>query len=452
MYQGWLRLPLKKVELSLMETIRIEKNIPVVGRYDVVVCGGGPAGFIAAIAAARKGASVALVEQYGFLGGMATTSYVAPLSVFTYKGRKVIGGIPWEFIERLEELGGGLIEKPLGNVAFDPELYKLLCQRMVLEAGVKLYLHSYLSGCVCGDGRISQVIIENKSGSQALEAAVFIDCTGDADLAYMAGVPMQDKSGRPLQPMSSYFILNGVDTDSPMVREAMHHNKQGENCYCLPMRKKMLELQEELDIPDFGGPWYCTTLHDGCVAVNVTRVSADACDAEQLSAAECSLREDCFRMAGIFRKLFPEFRNCYVASVAVNGGVRETRNIKGMHVISAQEYLNAFHYEDSISRGAHPIDIHASKGASQSVTFLEEPAYVPYRALIAEGFPNLLVAGRCLSADRVAFASLRVQASCMGSGQAAGVAAALASASGVAVQDVDVPSLVAELKDMGAQL
>ena len=435
-----------------METIRIEKNIPVVGRYDVVVCGGGPAGFIAAIAAARKGASVALVEQYGFLGGMATTSYVAPLSVFTYKGRKVIGGIPWEFIERLEELGGGLIEKPLGNVAFDPELYKLLCQRMVLEAGVKLYLHSYLSGCVCGDGRISQVIIENKSGSQALEADVFIDCTGDADLAYMAGVPMQDKSGRPLQPMSSYFILNGVDTDSPMVREAMHHNTQGENCYCLPMRKKMLELQEELDIPDFGGPWYCTTLHDGCVAVNVTRASADACDAEQLSAAECSLREDCFRMAGIFRKLFPEFRNCYVASVAVNGGVRETRNIKGMHVISAQEYLNAFHYEDSISRGAHPIDIHASKGDSQSVTFLEEPAYVPYRALIAEGFPNLLVAGRCLSADRVAFASLRVQASCMGSGQAAGVAAALASASGVSVQDVDVPALVAELKDMGAQL
>ena len=263
---------------------------------------------------------------------------------------------------------------------------------------------------------------------------------------------MQDKSGRPLQPMSSYFILNGVDTDSPMVREAMHHNKQGENCYCLPMRKKMLELKEELDIPDFGGPWYCTTLHDGCVAVNVTRVSADACDAEQLSAAECSLREDCFRMAGIFRKLFPEFRNCYVASVAVNGGVRETRNIKGMHVISAQEYLNACHYEDSISRGAHPIDIHASKGASQSVTFLEEPAYVPYRALIAEGFPNLLVAGRCLSADRVAFASLRVQARCMGSGQAAGVAAALASASGVAVQDVDVPALVAELKNMGAQL
>lgn len=435
-----------------MDTVRVEKEIAVAGKYDVVVCGGGPAGFIAAIAAARKGASVALVEQYGFLGGMATSSYVAPLSVFTYKGRKVIGGIPWEFIERLEQMGGGLIEKPLGNVAFDPELYKLLCQRMVLEAGVKLYLHSFLSGCVAAEGRIRQVIIETKGGTRALEAKEFIDCTGDADLAYMAGVPMQDKSGRPLQPMSSYFILNGVDTDSPMVREAMHHNKQGENCYCLPMRKKMLELQDALDIPDFGGPWYCTTLHDGCVAVNVTRTAANACDADQLSEAECRLREDCFRMAEIFRRLFPEFRNCYVAAVAVNGGVRETRNIKGLHVISAEEYLNAYHYEDSVSRGAHPIDIHAPKGAAQSVTFLEEAAYVPYRALMAEGFPNLLVAGRCLSADRVAFASLRVQASCMGTGQAAGVAAAMAAAAGVSVQDVDIDALVDELKEMGTQL
>lgn len=435
-----------------MKTVSIQKEIPVAGTYDVVVCGGGPAGFIAAIAAAREGASVALVEQYGFLGGMATTSFVAPLSVFTYKGKKVIGGIPWEFIERLEQMGGGLIEKPLGNVAFDPEMYKLLCQRMVLEAGVKLYLHSYLSGCLVENGSVSQVIIENKSGSQAIDGKVFIDCTGDADLAAFAGVPMQDKSGRQLQPMSSYFILNGVDTESPMVKEAMHHNKQGENCYCLPMREKLLELQEQLDIPTFGGPWYCTTLHKGCVAVNVTRTAADACNAEQLTEAECVLREDCFRMAEIFRQLFPEFKDSYIASVAVNGGVRETRNIIGMHVISAEEYLHAYHYEDSISRGAHPIDIHSEKGASQSVTFLEQPAYVPYRALIAENFPNLLVAGRCLSADKVAFASLRVQASCMGTGQAAGVAAAFSAKSGKAVQDIDVPALVERLSEIGAQI
>ena len=121
-----------------VRSIEISKQVPIVGNYDVVVCGGGPAGFIAAIAAARSGAKTAVVEQYGFLGGMATMGLVTPLSVFTYNNEKVIGGIPWEFIERLEKMGGCIIEKPLGNVAFDPELYKLLCQQMMLEAGVRV--------------------------------------------------------------------------------------------------------------------------------------------------------------------------------------------------------------------------------------------------------------------------------------------------------------------------
>ena len=142
------------------KTLTIEKKVPVVGEYDVVVCGGGPAGFIAAVAAAREGAKTAIIEQYGFLGGMATAGYVTPLSVFTYSGELVIGGIPWEFVNRLEEMGGGYIEKPLGNIAFDPEVYKLCMQRMALEAGITLYMHSYLSGCVAKEGKIEQVIIE----------------------------------------------------------------------------------------------------------------------------------------------------------------------------------------------------------------------------------------------------------------------------------------------------
>ena len=170
------------------ETIQLKKEVVVADHYDVVVCGGGPAGFIAAIAAARSGARTALVEQYGFLGGMATSSYVAPLSVFVYNDELVVGGIPWEFVNRLQDMGGGYIEKPLGNVAFDPEVYKLCCQRMVLEAGVELYLHSYLSGCTVQDNVITHIHIENKSGTQALAAKVFIDATGDGDLAYMAGL------------------------------------------------------------------------------------------------------------------------------------------------------------------------------------------------------------------------------------------------------------------------
>ncbi len=434
------------------KTLTIEKRVPVAGEYDVAVCGGGPAGFIAALAAAREGAKTAIIEQYGFLGGMATAGYVTPLSVFTYSGELVIGGIPWEFVKRLEEMGGGYIEKPLGNIAFDPEIYKLCMQRMALEAGITLYMHSYLSGCIAHDGRIEQAIIENKNGTEAVSSKIFIDATGDGDLAFMAGVPMQPREDAPLQPLSTYFILAGVDTASPLISEAMHHNRQGVNCHCLPIRERLLELADELDIPDFGGPWFCTTLHDGCIAVNMTRTAADACDNRDYTRAECRLREDVFRMAKILRENFEEFRNCYVSAVAPQAGVRETRRILGVHTITADEYLNAYRYDDSISRGAHPIDIHASKGATQIARFLEKPAFVPYRALIAEKFPNLLVAGRCLSADRQAFASLRVQASCMGTGQAAGVAAAQCAKSGIAVQNADIAALVAKLKELGAAL
>ncbi len=436
-----------------MKNITVSKSVPVVGSYDVVVCGAGPAGVIAAIAAAREGVSVALVERFGFLGGMATAGLVMPLSVFTYQNKRVIGGIPWEFLERLEAMGGGYIKKPLGNVAFDPELYKLCMQRMVLEAGVTLYMNSYLTGTVVDkDGKVECVVIENKNGAEAIEAKVFIDCTGDADLAAMAGVKMQPMNGEPLQPLSTYFILAGVDTSSPLIAEAMHHNKQGVNCHCLPIREYLLEHAEELNIPEFGGPWFCTTLHEGCVAVNMTRTAADACDNRDYTAAECRLREDVYRMADVLRNNFAEFKNCYVASVATQAGIRETRRIKGVHTMTAEEYMSGFKYEDSISRGAHPIDIHASKGSSQVAHFLEQAAYVPYRALIAQNYPNLLVAGRCLSADRKAFASMRVQASCMGTGQAAGVAAAMAAKCSCDVQNVDVEALVARLKQIGAAL
>lgn len=436
-----------------MKNITVSKSVPVVGSYDVVVCGAGPAGVIAAIAAAREGASVALVERFGFLGGMATAGLVMPLSVFIYQNKRVIGGIPWEFIERLEAMGGGYIEKPLGNVAFDPELYKLCMQRMVLEAGVTLYMNSYLTGTVVGtEGRVECVVIENKNGSEVLEAKVFIDCTGDADLAAMAGVEMQPMNGEPLQPLSTYFILAGVDTSSPLIAEAMHHNKQGVNCHCLPIREYLLEHAEELNMPEFGGPWFCTTLHEGCVAVNMTRTAADACDNRDYTAAECRLREDVYRMADVLRNNFAEFKNCYVASVATQAGIRETRRIKGVHTMTAEEYMSGYRYEDSISRGAHPIDIHATKGSSQVTHFLEQAAYVPYRALIANNYPNLLVAGRCLSADRKAFASMRVQASCMGTGQAAGVAAAMCAKVGCSVQSVDIGALVERLKALGAAL
>ena len=434
----------------MKSSVLITKNAPIVGEYDVVVCGGGPAGFIAAIAAARNGARTALVERYGFLGGMATMGYVNPVSVFTYNDSQVVGGIPWEFVQKLENMGGGFIEKPLGNVAFEQEHYKLLAQRMTLEAGVDLYMHSYLSGCVMDGGRISQVIIENKNGTEALSSKVFIDCTGDGDLAALASVEMQPDEGAPLQPLSSYFILRGVDLDTPMMQEAIRHNKQGENCHCLPVREKLLERKEELGIPEFGGPWFCRTGQDGVVTVNMTRTAGNAIDNRDFVRAECVLREDAFRMAALLKDNFDEFKDSYLIAVSVQGGIRETRRIKGVHTITADEYVTAYHYHDSIARGAHPIDIHVASGPAQNITFLKTPAYVPYRALIAPTHSNLIVAGRCLSADKKAFASLRVQASCMDMGQAAGTAAAMAAGSGLPVQEVNTELLVAKLREQGS--
>lgn len=434
----------------MKSSVLITKNAPIVGEYDVVVCGGGPAGFIAAIAAARNGARTALVERYGFLGGMATMGYVNPVSVFTYNNSQVVGGIPWEFVQKLENMGGGFIEKPLGNVAFEQEHYKLLAQRMTLEAGVDLYMHSYLSGCVMDGGRISQVIIENKNGTEALSSKVFIDCTGDGDLAALASVEMQPDEGAPLQPLSSYFILGGVDLDTPMMQEAIRHNKQGENCHCLPVREKLLERKEELGIPEFGGPWFCRTGQDGVVTVNMTRTAGNAIDNRDFVRAECVLREDAFRMAALLKDNFEEFKDSYLIAVSVQGGIRETRRIKGVHTITADEYVTAYHYHDSIARGAHPIDIHVASGPAQNITFLKTPAYVPYRALIAPTHSNLIVAGRCLSADKKAFASLRVQASCMDMGQAAGTAAAMAAISGLPVQEVNTELLVAKLREQGS--
>ncbi len=193
-------------------------------------------------------------------------------------------------------------------------------------------------------------------------------------------------------------------------------------------------------------------MHPGIVAVNITRAAADSTDNRNFTEAECRLREDIFRFAELLKKHFPEFKDSYVSSTAPQAGIRESRRILGIHTVTAEEYVAGTKYDDRVSRGAHQIDMHASTGSGQVLIKLEQPAYVPYRAMIAENYPNLIVAGRCISADRKAHASLRVQASCMGIGQAAGVAAAQSLSEGKAVQDIDTSTLVSTLIGLGAIL
>ncbi|MDR0833664.1 MAG: FAD-dependent oxidoreductase [Candidatus Symbiothrix sp.] len=431
-----------------MKVIEQLKNSPVIAQYDVVVCGGGPAGIIAAVAAARGGARTAIIERYGFFGGMATAGLVAPISVFNYNGKRMIGGIPWEFIERLKDIEGAREENPLGNITFNPEKYKLIAQRMLLEAGVSIYFHSYLTGCKQSGNSLTHIFIENKNGSEAIAGKYFIDCTGDADLALQAGVPMQPASNT-MQPASLIFMLGGVDIDTlPMIR----HKDQGVNYHDLNMRQILEELGKTQKLPNFGGPWYCGVLAHGTVVVNMTRMHVDMADNRKATQAECLLREDVFTFVDVLQKHVPAFRNAYLISTATQTGIRETRRIKGVHTLTGEEYINATDFPDAISRGCHPVDIHASDNNKQRCEFLKDAAFVPYRCLIAPGFPNLLVAGRAFSADSVASASVRVQASVMGLGQAAGVAAALCVSEGIDVDKVNSAKLRETLTGYGANL
>ena len=408
-----------------MQALNYQKTLPVTGEYDVAVCGGGPAGFIAAIAAARNGARVALIERYGFLGGAATAALVNPISTFKKDGAQVIGGIPWEFVQRLAALGGADASYPNGNVPVDAELYKLVAQRMVLEAGVSLYLHTALIDASGDKTHPTHLVVQNKSGIFALKASYLIDATGDGDLAALCGVPMQEMpSPDGLQPASLCFRLGGVDVKQIT---GLHPATPGAKFQMYSVREAFEAVADKESIPNFGGPWFCTVMQDaaGIVSVNITRTEADATDGESVSAAECTLREDMHTLFHLLKKYIPAFANSYLITSAPQAGFRESRRIRGLHILTATEYASAYHFPDSVARGAHPIDIHRATDSKQDVQFLQQAGYIPYRVLVAKGFDSLIVAGRCISADRAAFASIRVMATAMALGQAAGTAAAI---------------------------
>lgn len=434
-----------------MKTIKQERTIPVVGEYDVVVCGGGPGGFIAALAAAKEGAKTCMIERFDFIGGMATAGLVAPISVFNYNGRRIIDGLPWKFVERLQEIGGAREEKPLGNITFSPEKYKLVAQRMLLEEGVDLYMNSYITGVEKdSDNRISCVIIDNKNGAEAIAGKVFIDATGDSDLAALADVPMQPRPAH-LQPPSLIFMLSGLDlSQMPMIR----HAKQGVNYHDLMIRDLFTKLRNEgkEDVPVFGGPWYCGILVDGVALVNMTRHEADMTNNRNATEVTCGLREDAHKFTELLKKYIPAFKNAELIMTAPQTGVRETRRILGAHTLTGEEYLNAQNFDDAVARGCHPIDIHTGGSTEQRCSFMKDAGFVPYRSLYSAEFPNLLAGGRNFSADGVASASIRVQASVMGLGQAAGTAAAMAVAAGIPVSEVNTDVLRDKLRALGANL
>lgn len=428
-----------------------ERYTLIVATADVVVCGGGPAGFIAAVAAARAGAKTVLVERLGFLGGAATAGFVGPISNFNNaRGDRIIGGIPLEFVEAMAAQGGAIVDQSGGNVPFDPEIYKRVSMQMIRGTTIQTLLHSHVAGCVVDEhapGKVTHVLVENKSGRQAIEARMVVDCTGDADVVAMAGLPY-DVADSP-QPMSLCFRLGGVDTGK---LPSLYIPADGNPDHHQGLRNAMQQLCSSGKLPAFGGPWvvHGSTVRPGEVSVNATRFSGSGIDAASLTEAEFASRDHMWRIIEAMRECSEEFKNCYLIDSAAQVGVRESRRIKGLYTMTKEDILSPQEFPDAVAKGSHPIDIHSAKDDVQKLTWLDDAYAIPYRTMLPIGSQNVIAAGRIVSATREAFASMRVQATCMALGQAAGTAAAICSRERAPIAELDARRLRESLIDGGA--
>jgi len=439
--------------------------------YDVIVLGGGPAGITAAISAARNGASTLLVERYGFLGGMSTAALVYPWMTFhSAAGDQVIKGVAQEIVDRLVERGAspGHLRDTIGFVhtltPYQPEDYKVLAHEMLKEAGAELLLHTSAIHVSKDGDRIQSVTIYNKSGVTTISAKVYVDATGDGDIAYMAGAPWeQGNAEHKVQPMTMKFRMRGVNIqavkaymqqnptqfyEKSLVNELEHLPLTGVMGFYKQWEEAKLPIPRE-GLLFFAGP------HEDEVLVNVSRVSGlDPTKAEDLTEAEFEGRQQVLMLEQFFRKSIPGFENASVSEVGSQIGVRETRRIIGQYVLNGLDVLDGRRFDDVIARSGYPIDIHNPEGKGVTANFIREGgAYdIPYRSIIPVGVSNLLLAGRCISTTHEAQATTRLTPSCMAIGQAAGTAAALAARDGKSTDDISVPELQDRLRQGGAEL
>ena len=432
----------------MSDMLTMQKQIPVVTEYDTVVCGGGPAGWVAAVSAARAGQKTALIERLGFVGGTATAGIVVPISGFFFKGTRVVGGIAWEFVQKLEQYGAARVELPKGHVSVNIEYYKVIAQHMLEECGVTLYTNAYLSDCMRDGNRVTHAIIESKNGTEAIGGKCFIDATGDGDLCHMAGVPMMES--KELQPASLCFIITGVDTSTDLLRDYIHHDgKNGKGSCNTAIREYLLERLKDVDDLQFGGPWFNVLLKGNSLAVNITRTALDATNRAEVTAAEAKLRVDMLRIVELLREHYEEFRHCEIVHSAINVGIRETRHIQGDYTLSVQDVLDHTVFDCPVAHCAHPMDIHAAKGAGQQLTYLDDNLFVPHEVMVSRSADNVIAAGRCVSAEKEPYASLRVQATLMSIGEAAGLMAQLHNQTGAPVWDLPRDMLKARIDKRG---
>lgn len=416
---------------------------------DVVVAGAGSAGMVAAIAAARNGARTLLIERGGFLGGI-STAVLDTMYAFYAPGdaqEKVVSGLPDEVVDRIEKYDA-VLRRPntFGSgtgITYNPETLKRVWDDLAQEAGVKVLLHSFITGAVTEGSNVTGIRFVNKAGSHKVTAKAVIDASGDADVIADAGGDFE-LAGRDgaQQTLSTTFRIGNVgeralgvkkDELHALMREA---NKSGR--FVLPREEGSVHRT-----PD-----------KGIMATIMTRVPGTAPDdIEGISRAEAQGRAQAQEYFRFLKEMVPGYENSVLIGTSPWIGVRETRRIRGDYQLNGEDVLAARRFEDGIARCGAPIEDHHAGRDTRWAYIPNSGTYtIPFRALLPRNLDGILVAGRCLSSTHDAHASARSIGTCMAMGQAAGSAAALAADQGITPRQVPIDTLLALLDRQGADL
>jgi ribulose 1,5-bisphosphate synthetase/thiazole synthase len=416
-----------------------------------LVVGGGPAGIASAAEASRQGAATILIERYGFLGGAGTTAGVTNFcGLYMMKQGKpfrTVRGISKEITDALVRAGSAVDPQPsLGGrtavVPYNTFNYKRAADEMLIQSGVEIRFHCFVIGAVVEDHCITAVITESKSGRQAIKAKFFIDASGDADLAAFSGAPYQkgDEQGF-MQTPTMMFLIGGVENEKaeregvPFIEKIIHDTEK-KGLFRFPRHSVIVRPQ----------PIY------GTWRANMTRISRmnesiDGTNVEDMSFAEVEGRRQVEMYAKFLKEQVPGFENSYIIESAPEVGIRETRRIIGQYVISQEDVLSGADFPDAIGCNSWPVERHQEDKGIQWA-WIRGRGYhqIPYRSLLPKKVRNLLVAGRCISADPMALSSLRVSGPCFAMGQAAGLAAAICRKNQILPGQIDVNHLQELLK------
>jgi hypothetical protein len=445
------------------------REIPVRREVDVLVVGGGPSGIMAALAAVEDGLNVMLIESRSFVGGNMTIG-LPILGFLGQKGNQIIKGLPQKFIDRLKAVEASSEHRPcplhMSLTLVEPEAVKTVGLQMLVEAGVEVLFYVFCAGVVKEDDELKGVIIESKAGREVLLAKTIIDCSGDADVAFRAGVPCEfgnEEGG--VQPPTLMFCLGGVDTEKLRLSIAeeprtyltdfipSEYFGQNNQFVLVGMRNLIKKAQDAGLRLATERTILITGLRKGEVWVNMTRINGvNGTDPASLSFGEIDGRDQIRDIQRYLIEYVPGFENAYFLRTAPFLGIRETRRIVGHYTMTREDIMSCQHFDDAIAVASYPLDIHHPQGGGCTLEWCGDCYDIPYRSLVPQKIKNLLVAGRSISTTHEAMSAIRVMAPCMAMGEAAGRAARIALRDGVQPADVDVKKVQRELLEKGAYL